>query len=62
MEENQEAQISQEELKQYKFSVELKQSAKKENYIGSIKVRADTIEELEINLKKAKELVLKEWG
>ena len=33
------------EFREYKYSVELKESAKKEKYIGSIKVRGDTIEE-----------------
>ena len=50
------------EFREYKYSVELKESAKKEKYIGSIKVRGDTIEELQEGINKVKDFVVKTWG
>ncbi|MEK6881048.1 MAG: hypothetical protein AABY22_15625 [Nanoarchaeota archaeon] len=51
----------QEEKKDWRFSIEIGESAKKERYIKSIKIRADTKEELEQQLKDAKKIVEEEW-
>ena len=63
MEENQNSSqsINLEDLKTYKLSVEIGESAKKEKYIKSIKVRSDDINELADNLAKVKVLVEEIW-
>lgn len=48
-------------IKDAKFSVEVCETSKGFKYVGSIKVRCDTLEELRINLEQAKQIVEQLW-